>query len=89
MPVEPVIRHDPAQVRLPATSQVLVREYLSWQVMRTRQLLDYLQQGAAGGEATAAFIDAYGGEISALAGFPDNSRAISVAFTSTSLSETT
>ncbi len=61
---------DPAQVRLPATSQVLVREYLSWQVMRTRQLLDYLQQGAAGGEATEAFIDAYCGEISALAGFP-------------------
>ena len=53
-----------------AISQVLTREYLTWQVMRVRQLLDYLQQGVANGEASDAFIDANTSEILALANFP-------------------
>ncbi len=61
---------DAERVRQPAISQVLTREYLSWQVMRIRQLLDYLQEGVANGEATQAFLDASSGEISALASFP-------------------
>ena len=46
------------RARQPEIGQVLAREDLTWQVMRTRQLLDYLQEGAAQGEATDAFIDA-------------------------------
>ncbi|HEY2342592.1 MAG TPA: FTR1 family protein [Chthoniobacteraceae bacterium] len=61
---------DAGRVRQPEISQVLAREYLSWQVMRVRQLLDYLQQGAANGEATDAFIDASAAEISTLSAFP-------------------
>ena len=58
------------RARQPDISKVLAREYLTWQVMRTRQLLDYLQEGAANGEATDAFIDATTAEVRALANFP-------------------
>ena len=58
------------RARQPEIGQVLAREDLTWQVMRTRQLLDYLQEGAAHGEATDAFIDATTGEALALANFP-------------------
>lgn len=54
----------------PEIAQVLAREYLTWQVMRTRQLLDHLQEGAARGEATDAFIDATTAEVRSLSGFP-------------------
>jgi high-affinity iron transporter len=53
-----------------AISKVLAREYLSWQVMRTRQLFDYLQAQCANDEATADFYAAYSAEIVALASFP-------------------
>ncbi len=65
-----LLQSDPERVREAATSQVLVREYLSWQVMRTRQVLDYLQASCASGDATDAFIDAYTSEAVALASFP-------------------
>ncbi len=58
------------RARQPQISQVLAREDLTWQVMRTRQLLDYLEAGAARGEATDAFIDAATAEALALANFP-------------------
>jgi high-affinity iron transporter len=58
------------QARKPEIARVLAREYLTWQVMRVRQLLDFLQQGAANGKATDAFVDANGAEIAALAAFP-------------------
>ena len=58
------------RARQPDISQVLAREDLTWQVMRVRQLLDYLQEGAATGEATPAFLDATTAEVRALASFP-------------------
>ena len=58
------------RARQPEISQVLAREDLTWQVMRTRQVLDYLQEGAAQGEATDAFIDATTAEALALSNFP-------------------
>ncbi|HEV7402327.1 MAG TPA: FTR1 family protein [Chthoniobacteraceae bacterium] len=53
-----------------AISKVLAREYMSWQVMRTRQLFDYLETQVANEEATPEFFAAYSSEIVALANFP-------------------
>jgi len=61
---------DVQHVKQPGVSRVLAREYISWQVMRTRQLFDFLEQGVANGEATDAFVDAYSAEILSLAAFP-------------------
>jgi high-affinity iron transporter len=61
---------DASQLRQASVSEVIVREYLTWQVMRVRQLLDYLQQGTANGEATDAFLQANTAEIVSLATFP-------------------
>ena len=65
-----LLQQPPEQVRKPEIGQVLAREYLTWQVMRVRQLLDFFQQAAANGEATEAFVDANSAEIVALAAFP-------------------
>jgi high-affinity iron transporter len=65
-----LLQQPPEQVRKPEIGQVLAREYLTWQVMRVRQLLDFLQQGTANGEATEAFVDANSAEIMELAAFP-------------------
>ncbi|MBV9657426.1 MAG: FTR1 family protein [Verrucomicrobia bacterium] len=61
---------DVAQMRAPAVTKALAREYVSWQVLRARQLLDYLQLGARRDDATAAFLDLYSHEIRALTQFP-------------------
>lgn len=65
-----LLQQPPDKAKTPEIAQVLVREYLTWQVMRTRQLLDFLQQGAANGEATEASIDAATAEIAYLSSFP-------------------
>ncbi|MDR3401768.1 MAG: FTR1 family protein [Chthoniobacter sp.] len=65
-----LLQQPPDKAKSPEISQVLVREYFTWQVMRTRQLLDFLQQGTANGEATDAFIDAVTSEVTFLANFP-------------------
>lgn len=59
------------RVRDPAVGQVLAREYLSWQVMRIRELLDALQQGAAHGDADTVFLRQHTAEIRTLAAFPE------------------
>ncbi|HEY5744350.1 MAG TPA: FTR1 family protein [Terrimicrobiaceae bacterium] len=51
-------------------SETLAHEYLLWQTMRVRQLLDFLQHQAERGMATQAVVDAYAGEAVALASFP-------------------
>ena len=51
-------------------SETLAHEYLLWQTMRVRQLLDFLQHQAERGMATQAVVDAYAGETVALASFP-------------------
>ena len=65
-----LLQQPVARARQPEISKVLGREDLTWQVMRTRQLLDYLQEGAARGEATQAFLDATSGEALSLSNFP-------------------
>lgn len=61
---------DAAQMQAPAVTRALAREYVSWQVLRARQLLDYLQIGLQRGEATRSFFELYTHEIRALARFP-------------------
>ena len=61
---------DAGRLKQPSLGEVLSREYLTWQVMRTRQLLDYLQQGTANGEGTPAFVEENTAEIAALSDFP-------------------
>jgi len=65
-----LLQQPPEKVGQPEIGQVLVREDLTWQVMRVRQLLDFLQAGAANGEATEAFLDAVTAEVLSLASFP-------------------
>ena len=61
---------DPSLAATPEISETLCREYLLWQTMRVRQLLDFLQQQAERGTATQAVVDAYTAESLALASFP-------------------
>ncbi len=61
---------DPAKVRQPEVARALAREYVGWQTMRVRQTLDRLQENVARGDATPAFLAAYGAESCALARFP-------------------
>ena len=60
----------PTSVRAPGVTQALAREYIGWQVTRTRQLLDALQHTMAQGEATDAYIAAKLAEVRTLAQFP-------------------
>ena len=60
----------PAQAKQPAVTQALAREYIGWQVTRVRQILDYLQLGIRRGDANAAFLATYSGEVRALVHFP-------------------
>lgn len=59
------------RLRDPAVGRVLAREYLSWQVMRVRDLLDALQQGAASGDADLPFLRQHAAEIQTLTSFPE------------------
>lgn len=61
---------DPEKVRQPEVTRALAREYVGWQTMRVRQLLDHVQETAAHSDASPAFLEAYGTEIRALARFP-------------------
>jgi high-affinity iron transporter len=58
------------QVKLPGVTQTLAREYVGWQVTRTRQLFDELQHSIADGDATGPYVQAKVAEIGALATFP-------------------
>ena len=61
---------DIEQAKSSEVSHTLAREYLQWQTMRVRQLLDFLQEQVAQGIATKEVVEAYGAEIRALADFP-------------------
>ncbi|MET0253910.1 MAG: FTR1 family protein [Terrimicrobiaceae bacterium] len=61
---------DPSQAATPEISETLAREYLLWQTMRVRQLLDFLQHQVERGTATQAVVEAYTAETAALASFP-------------------
>ena len=47
----------PAQANQPAITKALAREDIGWQTARSRQLLDYLQEGLKRGDANAAFVE--------------------------------
>jgi high-affinity iron transporter len=61
---------DIEQAKSSEVSHTLAREYLQWQTMRVRQLLDFLQEQVAQGIATKEVVEAYGAEIGALSDFP-------------------
>jgi high-affinity iron transporter len=61
---------DIEQAKSSEVSHTLAREYLQWQTMRVRQLLDFLQEQVAQGIATKEVVEAYGAEIRALSDFP-------------------
>jgi high-affinity iron transporter len=58
------------QVKQPGVTQSLAKEYVGWQVTRTRQLFDELQQTMASGEATAPYTTVKLTEIQTLSSFP-------------------
>ena len=58
------------QLRQPAVTKALAREYVSWQSTRARQILDYMREGTRRGDATANFVARFGAEISTLVKFP-------------------
>ena len=61
---------DIERAKSPEVSRSLIKEYLQWQTMRVRQLLDFLQEQVTQNMATKEVIEAYGAEIRALADFP-------------------
>ena len=65
-----LLQQTPDQVRQPEVTQALAKEYVGWQVTRTRQLLDALQHTMSSGEATDAYVRAKLAEIQTLADFP-------------------
>ena len=54
------------QAKSSEVSRSLAKEYLQWQTMRVRQLLDFLQEQVTQEIATQQVVEAYGAEISAL-----------------------
>jgi len=65
-----MLQLPPDQVRQSGVTQALAREYIGWQVARSRQLMDALQHTMASGEATDSYINAKLAEVQALAHFP-------------------
>jgi high-affinity iron transporter len=66
-----LLLQEPAdQVRQPAVTQALAKEYIGWQVTRTRQLMDALQHTISAGEANDLYVYAKLAEIRTLAQFP-------------------
>ena len=61
---------DIERAKSPEVSHSLAKEYLQWQTMRVRQLLDFLQEQVTQNIATKEVIEAYSAEIRALADFP-------------------
>ncbi len=65
-----LLQQAPDQVRQPGVTQSLAKEYVGWQVTRTRQLFDELQRMMTSGEATPPYVTAKLAEIEALSSFP-------------------
>ena len=47
-----LLQQEPDKARQPGVTQTLAREYIGWQVTRTRQLFDELQHAIASDDAT-------------------------------------
>lgn len=65
-----------------AVSELLAREYLSWQVTRVREKLDALKRAATAGRANVELVAARLAEISTLAQFPEPLETIAQVSTS-------
>jgi high-affinity iron transporter len=65
-----MLLQNPEMARKPEVAQTLAKEYLEWQTMRVRQLLDFLQQQVAIKAADKNVVEANENEILALADFP-------------------
>ncbi len=65
-----LLQQSADQVKQPGVTTVLAKEYLGWQVTRTRQILDALQHSMNSGKATDAYVQAKLAEIAGLAEFP-------------------
>jgi high-affinity iron transporter len=65
-----MLLQNPALAGKPEIGQALAKEYLEWQTMRVRQLLDFLQQQVAIKAADKSVIEANENEILTLASFP-------------------
>jgi high-affinity iron transporter len=65
-----LLQQPPDQARAPGVTEALAKEYVAWQVTRTRQLLDRLQHAIAADSVDAAFLSASLAEIQALSQFP-------------------
>ncbi len=65
-----LLQQPPEQARQPGVTQALAKEYVAWQVTRTRQLFDRLQHAIAADDVDAAFLQASLAEIQTLSQFP-------------------
>ncbi len=65
-----LLQQPAAQARTPEVTAALAKEYVAWQVTRTRQLLDRLQHAIATDNADESFLRASLAEIQALSQFP-------------------
>jgi high-affinity iron transporter len=65
-----MLLQNPEVARKPEVGQTLAKEYLEWETMRVRQLLDFLQQQVAIKAADKNVIEANENEILTLASFP-------------------
>ena len=65
-----MLLQNPEIARKPEVGQALAKEYLEWETMRVRQLLDFLQQQVAIKAADKNVVEANESEILALASFP-------------------
>ena len=66
-----LLQQSPEQASQPGVTNALAKEYIAWQVTRTRQLLDRLQHAIAAGNANEEFVRAGLAEIQALSEFPE------------------
>jgi len=66
-----LLHQPPEQARQPGVTEALSKEYISWEVARTRQLLDRLQRAIANGDVNEAFLRGNLSEIQALCQFPE------------------
>lgn len=58
------------QLRQPAVTRALAREYVSWQCTHARQMLDYMGEGIRRGDATENFVARFGADVTTLVRFP-------------------
>ena len=65
-----MLLQNPQMAQKPEVAAALAREYLEWQTMRVRQLLDFLQQQVAIKAADKNVVEANENEILTLANFP-------------------